>query len=304
MDELPLPQLRALIAVAETRSFSRAARALGLSQSTVSTQILRLEQRVGTTLIERTTRSVEPTAAAQRLLPIARDILRLQRIALSRLDARPMSGMVVLAADESAALGHGLIELARSFNEVWPEVDLRVEVAPAAALLERFAAGLVDVAVLHGPDEAPAGRGAPRWLSGELGRDRLRWYGSAVAPASDPRWPIVGLPRGGELRARVERALADSATPHRTVFEADSLAIGIEAARRGFGLIALPEPAARRHLLEAARVQGLPALGSCPVRMLQRADPSDAAAALRNEIRSAWPARRGRGRARGAAPAA
>lgn len=111
---------------------------------------------------------------------------------------------------------------------------------------------------------------------------------------------MVGLPRGGELRAHVERALADSATPHRTVFEADSLAIGIEAARRGFGLIALPEPAARRHLLEAVRAEGLPALGSCPVRLLQRADPSDAAAALRNEIRSAWPARR----VRGASPAA
>ncbi|MFO1301777.1 MAG: LysR family transcriptional regulator [Burkholderiaceae bacterium] len=295
MDELPLPQLRALVAVAEARSFSRAARALGISQSTVSTQILRLEQRVGATLIERTTRSVEPTAAAQRLLPIARDILRLQRIASSRLDARPLSGMVVFAADESAALAHGLIELARGFNEVWPDVDLRVEVAPAAALLERFAAGLVDVAVVHGADDAPVRHGPPPWSSSELGRDRLRWYGNAAASAPDPRWPIVGLPRGGALRARVERALADTATPHRTVFEADSLSIGIEAARRGFGLIALPEPAARRHLLEAVRAGGLPALGSCPVRLLQRADPSDAAAALRNEVRSAWPARRSRG---------
>lgn len=300
MDELPLPLLRALVAVAEARSFSRAARALGISQSTISSQILRLEQRVGTTLIERTTRSVETTAAAQRLLPIARDILRLQRIALSRLDARPLSGMVVFAADESAALGHGLIELARGFNQVWPDVDLRVEVAPAPALLERFAAGLVDVAVVHGCAEAPGETaGRPR-VTAELGRDRLRWYGNAAVPASDPRWPIVGLPRGGELRARVERALDGSATPHRTVFEADSLAIGIEAARRGLGVIALPEPAARRHMLEAVRVEGLPALGSVPVRLLQRADPSAAAAALRNEIRSAWPARR----ARGAAPAA
>ena len=294
MDELPLSLLQALVAVAESRSFSRAARLLGTSQSTISTQIRRLEERVGTTLLERTTRSVVPTAAAQRLLPIARDMLRLQRIALSRLDARPLSGLAVLAIDESVALSHGVIDLARGFAETWPEVDLRIEVVHAAAVAERFAAGLVDLALVHGPQASPTRPGAPAQAGNELGRDRLGWFGHLRMPAPDGRWSLVGLPRGEALRAKVDAALAAGATPHRVAVEADSLAIGVEAARQGFGLIALPAPLARRHLLEPAHAEGLPALGSWPVRLLQRDALEAAAAALRNELRQAWPARRAR----------
>jgi len=105
---------------------------------------------------------------------------------------------------------------------------------------------------------------------------------------------MIGLPRGGVLRTRVDAALAAGGMPHRVTVEADSLAIGVEAARQGFGLIALPVPLARRHLLEPAPAEGLPALGSWPVRLLQRDALQAAAAALRNELRQAWPARRAR----------
>lgn len=290
MDDLPIPLLRTLVAVVESRSFSRAAKLLGSSQPTVSAQVRRLEQLVGTTLIERTTRSVSPTPAAERLLPLARDMLRLQRIALGRLDARPLAGMVVIAVDESVALTHGLVDLLRGFNEAWPQVDLRVDFASASAAIERFDAGLVDLALVHGDPPASTRRPA----STELGRDRLGWYGHGRPPAWDPRWPLVGLPHGTALRARADAALSAGATPHRIVAQAQSLSLGIEAARQGLGLIALPAPAARRHLLEAAREHPLPALGALPVHLLQRDAPTQAAVALRNELRQAWPARRGR----------
>ncbi|RPH62842.1 MAG: LysR family transcriptional regulator [Burkholderiales bacterium] len=290
MDDLPVALLRTLVAVAESRSFSRAARLLGSSQPTVSAQVRRLEQLVGTTLIERTTRAVAPTAAARRLLPLARDMLRLQRIALERLDSQPLAGLVVIAVDESVALAHGLVDLVRGFNEAWPEVDLRVDFADPGTVLERFDAGLVDLALVHGASPASANRLAAI----ELGRDRIAWYGHARPTGEDPRWPLVGLPRGTPLRARTDEALLASATPHRIVVQADSLWLGIESARQGLGLIALPAPAARRHLLESAPGQGLPALGAVPVHLLQRDGPAAAAVALRNEIRQAWPARRGR----------
>lgn len=63
-----LDHLAALIAVAEERSFTRAAARLGLSQSALSQTIRGLETRLGIRLLNRTTRSVPPTPAGERLL--------------------------------------------------------------------------------------------------------------------------------------------------------------------------------------------------------------------------------------------
>ena len=284
MNEIPLPQLRALVAVAEARSFSRAARALGVSQSTVSTQILKLEQRVGATLIERTTRSVEPTAAAQRLLPIARDILRLQQIAASRLDARPLSGMVVFAADESAALGR----LARGSGKECGPTDLRSKPRPRPCrAFRRGARGRGRRARLR------RCTGARRTALGGPNSAAIAFAGTgARPPASDPRWPIAGLPR----RRASSASSARSPTARRPIAPCSRPTAWRSASkpRAGFGLIALPgrPPVAT---CWKRRAPGLPALGSCPVRLLQRADRRTPRTALRNEIRSAWPlAARGR----------
>src|SRR3954470_14998057 len=63
-----LDNLLAFLAVAPERSFTRAAAQLGLSQSTLSHTIRELEERLGVRLLTRTTRSVSPTEAGERLL--------------------------------------------------------------------------------------------------------------------------------------------------------------------------------------------------------------------------------------------
>src|SRR5215469_17008401 len=63
-----LDDLRALVAVARERSFTRAAAKIGVSQSALSQTIRQLEARLGVRLLTRTTRSVAPTAAGERLL--------------------------------------------------------------------------------------------------------------------------------------------------------------------------------------------------------------------------------------------
>ena len=63
-----LHDLRAFLAVARERSFTQAAAKLGLSQSALSHTIRGLEERLGIRLLTRTTRSVSPTAAGERLL--------------------------------------------------------------------------------------------------------------------------------------------------------------------------------------------------------------------------------------------
>src|SRR5215203_3593516 len=68
MQRAKLDRLLAFIAVARERNFTRAAAQLGVSQSTLSHTIRELEERLGIRLLTRTTRSVSPTEAGERLL--------------------------------------------------------------------------------------------------------------------------------------------------------------------------------------------------------------------------------------------
>lgn len=291
MKDLPASLLRALLAVVDTRSFSRAARELGTTQPAVSLQIQRLEKLIGATLLERTTRSVEPTETALRLLPIARELLRLQAIVLTRLDAPALSGEVRLGADESVALGLGLIETVRDFAHAWPQVELQLRIDDSVALREGYAQGRFELLLEHG-DAATAGATV-------VSRERLLWYGRAMPATENAPWPVIAPPSGSALRRRSDAALAGSAARHRVVFEAQSLAMCIEAARRGLGIVVLPADVGRAHALDRSSARGLPALGATSVLLRQRADIGEAAVALRNALRQASAARRIRGRPRG-----
>ncbi len=290
MKDLPASLLRALLAVVDTRNFSRAARELGTTQPAVSLQIRRLEKLVGATLLERTTRSVEPTETALRLMPIARELLRLQAIVLTRMDAPALAGEVRLGADESVALGLGLIETVRDFAHAWPQVELQLRIDDGEALRDGFAQGRFDLLLEH----ADAGDSGATVVS----RERLLWFGRAIPAAEGAPWPVIAPPRGGSLRRRSEAALAGSAAPHRVVFEAPSLAMCIEAARRGLGIVALPADVGRAHALDRCAARGLPALGATSVLLRQRAGICDAVVALRNALRQASATRRTRLRSR------
>src|SRR5271165_6539992 len=70
-----LAESSALVAVLEQKSFTKAAKLLGLSTPRVSDMVRSLEERLGVRLVERTTRSVAPTAAGERLLERLRPVL-------------------------------------------------------------------------------------------------------------------------------------------------------------------------------------------------------------------------------------
>src|SRR5579871_1369996 len=100
-----LDALLALVAVAEERSFTRAAARLGLSQSALSHTIRRLEERLGVRLLTRTTRSVAPTEAGERLLQTVRpafDDIDARLAALGELRDR-LAGTIRITSGENAA---------------------------------------------------------------------------------------------------------------------------------------------------------------------------------------------------------
>ena len=122
-----LAELFAFAAVAEERSFTRAAARLGMSQSALSHSMRGLEKRLGIQLLARTTRSVSPTAAgATLLLELAPALERIERaLAESRKQRETPSGRIRLIMPRTAIVMVLLPKLAQ-FARTYPEIVLEV----------------------------------------------------------------------------------------------------------------------------------------------------------------------------------
>jgi len=145
MQREELSDLAVFLAVAEERSFTRAATRIGTSQSAISQIIRRLEAEMGVKLLTRTTRSVAPTAAGEQLVDTLRpafDDIDTRLTALRALRERP-SGLVRLTSGPHAAetlLWPVVSTLLRDYPEV--SVELSIDGALADIVSDRFDAGV------------------------------------------------------------------------------------------------------------------------------------------------------------------
>ncbi len=167
--------LAAFVAVAEERSFTRAAARQGTSQSALSQTVKRLEARLGVRLLTRTTRSVAPTEAGEQLLASVRfafDEIDTQLVALSELRDKP-TGTIRITAGHHAAetvLFPAIERLLPDYPDV--NVELSVDTGFRDIVADRFDAGVrlgerVEkdmIAVRIGPDLRMALVGAPSYF--------------------------------------------------------------------------------------------------------------------------------------------
>jgi DNA-binding transcriptional LysR family regulator len=139
------PQLQAFLAVARARSFSGAARDLGVSRSAVSQSVRQLEQELRVTLVARTTRSVSLTDAGRRLLESAGPAIAQVRAALTEVSAKPgeVVGRLRLTVPRA---GFELVikPFLPTFREQHPrvELDLAFEDRRVDIVREGFDAGI------------------------------------------------------------------------------------------------------------------------------------------------------------------
>lgn len=169
-------ELNAFMAVAEERSFTRAAAKLGTSQSTLSQTIRRLEERLGIRLLTRSTRSVAPTEAGARLLETLRpafDNIDGRLAALTKLREKP-AGTIRINATEQVAetlLWPALKRVLREYPDI--EVELTAESALTDIVANRYDAGvrlgeLVDkdmIAVRIGPEVRMVAVASPSYFA-------------------------------------------------------------------------------------------------------------------------------------------
>jgi DNA-binding transcriptional LysR family regulator len=167
--------LLAFLAVARERSFTKAGAKLGVSQSALSHTIRALEERLGLRLLTRTTRSVSPTDAGERLL--ASVGARFEEIeseleALSGLRDKP-AGTIRITADEHAAysvLSPALAKLLPSYPDI--KVEVTVDYGFVDIVAQRYDAGVRAgeqvakdmIAVRIGPQMRMAVVGAPSYF--------------------------------------------------------------------------------------------------------------------------------------------
>jgi DNA-binding transcriptional LysR family regulator len=215
--ELELRHLRAFVAVVEAGGHTRAARSLGVSQSTVSETLTSLERALGTELFRKGVRGVALTRSGEALLPHARRILAETGELVARLAgvATEVKGTLLVAAVESVST-YVLPPRLAALRERWPGVGVEVATHVCTEIRESVAAGRSDVGLVLEVD------GGTRDDS-VLTKARLVIFGA-------PSHPLAGRKASADELRRCDFYMSDAAGDYH------------QALRRHFEAAGLPQP--------------------------------------------------------------
>jgi len=257
-----LNELTAFLAVAREKSFTRAAAQLGVSQSALSHTVRALEERLGVRLLTRTTRSVAPTEAGERLVRSVGprlDEIEAELAALSALREKP-AGTIRITAGEHAAeavLWPAIARLLPDYPDI--KVEIIVDYGLTDIVAERYDAGVRlgeqvahdMIAVRIGPDMRMAVVGSPAYFARQpkprVPQDltnhncinlRLPTYGGLYA------WEFEK--RGHAMKVRVDGQL---------VFNTGLLRMN--AVLAGLGLAYIPEDLVKREIADGRLIRVL-----------------------------------------------
>jgi DNA-binding transcriptional LysR family regulator len=239
---MELHQMRYVLAVAETSSFTRAAEQCLIVQSALSHQVARLEKELGAKLFERTSRRVMLTPAGAAFLPAARECLAAAERAVAEVAAaigdvrgRLAVGLIptVAAVDIPSAL--------RAFHQKYPNVRISLRVEASETLVDQVRQGTLEVAFLGLPTTArPEGVQAR-----ELARDRLVVVvapdhplaeESEVSLARLASEVFVDLPAGTAGRIQTDQAFASAGLHRDVAFEVTTAYLIARLVEQGLGI--------------------------------------------------------------------
>ncbi len=214
--------------VATSRSFTDAGRQLGLTQSSVSEHIRRLEEHVGRRLLVRDTHSLALTADGEAMLIHARMILAAMTHAESQFRSPRLAGRVRLGSSDDLALGP-LPSVLAAFRRTHPDVELEITIGLTGQLYDLLNEGAIDL--LIGKRRVGETRGIALF-SGQL--EWLARPGTEVDP--DQPLPLILVAEPSVTRGVVLDALAAVGARWQMVCTSSSHAGCIAAARGGLGL--------------------------------------------------------------------
>ena len=278
--------LQAFVAVAEHRSFTRAASALNRTQSAVGMQVKRLEERLQAELFHRSTSSVDLSAAGEGLLGYARRILSLNAEAIGRVRAHGTDGRVRLGVMDD--YGTMIVPpLLKEFIASYPLIHVEMETGLTSTMTDRLGEAYDLVIAMH-----PEGRG-----EGELLRtEQAVWAASAAhrVEALDPL-PVALYPQGCLFRSWAMQALDEANRPWRLAFVSHSLSAVEAIAAQGLAVTVVKSGTFPPTLRRLTARDGMLRLPRAEIRLHRAQNLSHAASLLADHLVTALrqPGKRG-----------
>jgi len=258
---LDLDQLRTFLAIADTGSFTRAAEIVHKTQSAVSMQMRRLEERVGKPIFLRDGRQSRLTEEGERLVHFANRMVKLNDETLSAFDDTELAGRVRLGTPDDYA-DRFLPEILARFSRSNPRSEVTVVCAPTPLLIDALRTRELDVAIVtHIPDRRPG-------MGEVVRREPLLWVSSArhAVHEEDPLPLGLGRPTC-DWRAAAVAALEEVRRPHKVLFASwNSTGVGA-AVLAGLAVSVLPESAVRPGMRVLSESDGFPRLPMCEIAL-------------------------------------
>jgi DNA-binding transcriptional LysR family regulator len=260
---LDLDQLRTFVAIVDTGSFTRAAEEVFKTQSAVSMQMRRLEERLGTSLFERSGRAVRLTDEGGRLLAYARRMMALSQETLLAFDEGAMQGHLRIGLPDDYA-ERFLPEILARFARSNPLVELHVVCEPTANLLEHIEKNRLDVSLVTDCAETAS-------MTKEIVRtEPLHFVSSAAHDVHNEEVLPLALGRA-DCAWRVEglKALDAAGRRHRVLFTSWAAQTVISAVLAGLAVGVLAECSLRRGMRVLGEAEGFPKLDDARIGIVK-----------------------------------
>ena len=242
---MELRQLEHFVAVAEEKSFTRAARRMNIVQSGLSMSIRALEEEVGTKLFERSARGVVLTPAGQAMLPEARRAIEAVDSARVAVDATQglLRGNLTIGIAQAADPGRTARLIGR-FHDDYPGVVVKVIQDPATDLIDGVSSGAIDLALCGKPLNVKAPITAISLMRAPFVlacgpkhpvalRDRV-----TLKDLADERF--IDMNSGWVSRQLTDRAFGQAGIKRNIVCELDDVLLLMQMVEEGLGVAIMP----------------------------------------------------------------
>jgi DNA-binding transcriptional LysR family regulator len=257
---LDLDQLRSFVAIAETGSFTRAADVVFKTQSAVSMQMRRLEERIGKPIFARDGRNSRLTEEGERLLGYARRMVRLSEETLAAFDETELQGAVRLGTPDDYA-DRFLPEILARFARSNPRVEVSVICEPSLTLMEMARTGDIDLSIVTACGEAN---------TSVVRQEPLLWVSSQAHGIEQEDVLPLALSKGPCLwRTAALDGLASVGRKYRILYTSGNSTAISAAVLAGLAVTVFPESALRPGMRVLSEGEGFPRLPICEIGIIR-----------------------------------